>query len=96
MPKAKSNGPSVLTANDLLSGAIVYWTGSAWSRSILNAVRARDEAARADLTDVGAAAEAKNLVVGAYLVALDDAGERPVALRERQRLAGPFATLDAA
>lgn len=93
MPKAK--GPAVLTANDLLSGAIVYWTGESWSRSINAALRAADDADKAALCAVGAQAEASNTVVGAYLIVLDATGE-PVALRERQRLAGPLATLNAA
>ena len=31
---AKSTSPAVMTANDLLSGDTVWWTGTGWSREI--------------------------------------------------------------
>lgn len=95
MAKAKHTGPAVLTANHLLSGAVVFWTGTGWSPRLDEAERAADADARAALDAVGLYEEAANTVVGAYLVVLDEAGT-PVALRERQRLAGPLATLAAA
>lgn len=95
MGKAKAAGPAVLTANDLLTGAIVYWSGAAWTPSADAAQRATGADAREALAAIGHDAEARNEVVGAYLVVLDASGERPVALRERQRLAGPLATLPA-
>lgn len=88
---AKTNGPAVLTANDLLTGAIVYWTGARWSERFAEAARA-DAAERDTLTAVGADEEARNVVVGAYLVTLGADGA-PALLRERQRLAGPSIAL---
>ncbi|XWN33312.1 MAG: DUF2849 domain-containing protein [Devosia sp.] len=86
------DGPSILTANDLLSGAIVFWTGHDWSTDQGNAVRA-NPADRDTLTAVGTREEAENRVVGADLVALDAATGTPVHLRERQRLGGPSIAL---
>ncbi len=40
MAKLKPATVAILTANDLLSGAIVYWTGSAWSQAAAAAQRA--------------------------------------------------------
>ena len=85
----KANGPSVLTANDLLSGAIVYWTDGDWTQAIDQATRAFDAAGREALAAKGASEEAANRVVGAYLMTLDPITETPVLMRERQRLAGP-------
>ncbi|MBJ3775220.1 DUF2849 domain-containing protein [Acuticoccus mangrovi] len=82
-------GPSVLTANDLLTGTIVYWTGDDWSASMHDALRADDEASRAALEAAARTEEDANRVVGAYLFALDPETGAPVALRERQRLGGP-------
>ena len=88
---AKTNGPSVLTANDLLSGAIVYWTRRkpAGREAIDQATPALDAAGREALAAKGASEEAANRVVGAYLMTLDPITETPVLMRERQRLAGP-------
>ena len=87
---AKTNGPSVLTANDLLSGAIVYWRAeTGWTEAIDQATPALDAAGREALAAKGASEEAANRVVGAYLMALDPITETPVLMRERQRLAGP-------
>ncbi|MCF3932918.1 DUF2849 domain-containing protein [Acuticoccus sp. M5D2P5] len=82
-------GPSILTANEILSGEVVYWSGDAWSRSVDDAVRAGDDGARETLTATGKAEEDANRVVGAYLVVLDAVTSVPVELRERRRLAGP-------
>ncbi len=88
-------GPSVLTANEILSGAIVYWTGDTWSTDMAAAERAGPDA-RAPLEEVGRAEEAANRVVGAYLMALDPVTSEPVLLRERHRLAGPSFALPTA
>jgi agmatine/peptidylarginine deiminase len=84
----KLKGPEVLTANELLSGRIVFWTGSGWGGDIHAATRATDDDVRAALAATGKAEEATNHVVAAYLVEIDGSGT-PVELRERRRLAGP-------
>lgn len=89
----KIKGPSILTANDLLTGAIVYWTGSAWSRAVEDAARAGDDEAREALTAAGKAEEGRNAVVGAYLFEVDATTGVPLELRERHRLGGPSIAL---
>jgi hypothetical protein len=82
---SKRGGPQVVTANDLVSGAVVFWTGADWSREPRDArVLAEPEAQKAAL----ARAEADDLrVVGAYLAAVGDDGL--IRLRERIRTTGP-------
>lgn len=88
-------GPSILTANEMLTGAIVYWTGTAWSTEFTAAQRVGPDG-RADLEAVAQAEEGANRVIGAYLMALDPVTGVPVALRERQRMGGPSITLPTA
>lgn len=84
------DGPRILTANALLSGRIVYWTGSAWSRSADEAKRATTPTEIAELEARGAAEELVNMVVGAYLVPVSESGDiEPLELRERRRISGP-------
>ena len=82
---SRRGGPQVVTANDLVSGAVVFWTGAGWSRDPDDARVLREpEAQQAAL----AAAEADGLrAVGAYLAAVGDDGL--VRLRERIRTTGP-------
>lgn len=93
--KKRVGGPAVLTANAILTGAVVFWTGAGWSPDIADATRA-DEHARTGLEDTGRAEEAGNRVVGAYLMTLDAFTGDPVELRERRRLAGPSIALPVA
>ena len=88
-------GPSVLTANEILTGAIVYWTGDDWTTDIAAALRVGPDA-HAPLEEAGRREEAANRVVGAYLMALDAETGEPVLLRERRRLAGPSFALPTA
>lgn len=93
MAKIKTTSTAVLTANDLVTGAIVYWTGVEWTAAIGFAQRATGAEAQARLEAAGKAEEAANTVVGAYLMALDPMTGEPVELRERQRLLGPSIAL---
>ncbi len=81
----------VLTGNDLLSGDVTWWTGSAWSRKL-------DDAAPvgADGEALAKSEEAAQRVVGAYVIdATHDAeGLRPVHIKERIRALGPTVRLD--
>lgn len=90
MPKI--TGPAVLSANDLLTGRVVWWTGDAWSELFERAARAGDDAARTVLAATAVAEEADDVVVGAALVPLDENG-RPSGLREGRRHAGPSIAL---
>ncbi|WMS43997.1 DUF2849 domain-containing protein [Acuticoccus sp. MNP-M23] len=93
MAKLKPNSTAILTANDLLTGTIVYWTGTSWSRALDDAKRATDGDAHGVLEAIGRAEEAVDNVVGAYLVVLDSLTGKPIALRERQRWFGPSVAL---
>lgn len=88
MPKAFA--PSVVTANALLEGDVVYLTeADTWTRSLSQAAVLTDEA-DAQLRLVEASARADE-IVGVYLaeVALSDAGPQPTHFREDFRRTGP-------
>ncbi len=92
----KDTVSAVLTANDLLTGDVVYWAQQGhWSRHAEMAERAIDADQRQVLTETGLAQEAANLVVGAYLVDLsgDGVNARPKLLREARRRSGPSIAL---
>ena len=93
MAKLKPTATAVLTGNDLLTGAIVYWNGSGWTGDIANAERATGDEAHAALEAIGAAQKDANVVVDVYLFALDAQSGAPIELRERQRLLGPSIAL---
>lgn len=81
---AKSFIPVALTANDLLEGDAVWWTGEAWSPSLSAALIARSEAEAALLSARAADPAEGGRVVGPYLVELDESG-RPRLRRESIR-----------
>ncbi len=82
---SRRGGPQVVTANDLVTGAVVFWTGAGWSRDPDDARVLREPEAQQQAL---AAAEADALrVVGAYLAAVGDDGL--IRLRERIRTTGP-------
>ncbi len=81
----------VLTANTLTDGIAVWYSGSNWSLSVLDAEVAPDAAAESRLTTIGAMAYANNEVVDVNLidVVLKDGKPYPTRLRERIRADGP-------
>lgn len=89
-----------LTANDLRTGEIVYWTHKeVWSLDPKQALLAADEAGLSTLTSVLENAQIELEVVGPYLVTAQEGAaislepSVPKKLRERRRLAGPGASL---
>lgn len=84
---AKSFIPSVLSANHLLDGDTVWWTGAEWSRDIADAKVAATPDAATELEVLGASAGFEAEVVGPYLVQVDASGSapRPVVRREAIR-----------
>ena len=86
------NAPLALTANDLLTGGIVWWTGTRWSRHYGEAVQAETDEARAALAGFATMDAAHDNVVGATLVTIGADG-LPTGLREGRRFAGPSIAL---
>ena len=83
---AKAFIPSVLTANHLLEGDAVWWTGKEWSRNIENAeviATAEDATTILEMASTSAVFEAE--VVGPYLVEIDTATIAPIVRREAIR-----------
>ena len=76
----------ILTGNDLKSGAVVWWDGSAWSLNVDDAVDVGDQGPA-----ILAAEEAARRVNASYQVdaVLDANGVRPGHIKERIRALGP-------
>ena len=77
----------ILTANDLRTGRVVYYTSkNDWSTYVTEAQVARDELAAERLVTKGELAEQSQVVVGAYLIELESDYETPVPVRFREKL----------
>ncbi len=81
--------PSVITANALLEGDVVYLGAHDWVRDLADAEILTDEAV-ADIRMIEASAQTGR-VVGVYLAEIDATGSRPapVHFREAFRATGP-------
>jgi len=83
----------ILTANDLLTGDIVYWSsGNDWARHFYEAQVGHEPNSETTLMELGKHEESRNTVVGAYVIGVEKTpsnGFQPLALRERRRLFGP-------
>ncbi|MEL7097897.1 MAG: DUF2849 domain-containing protein [Pseudomonadota bacterium] len=78
--------PSVVTANDLLKGDVIYQTATGWTRKIDEAEILTDEAdAQLRLVE---ASQQTGQIVGAYLAEVTDDGA-PTHFREDFRATGP-------
>ncbi len=91
---AKAFQPQVATANDLLTGDVVYLAADGeWTRELAGALVARTPD---DAQAILAQADQPAKVVGAYLVAVEPGltGPRPSHFRERFRLLGPSVRAD--
>jgi Protein of unknown function (DUF2849) len=87
--------PSILNANDLPSGDVVYWSGHDWVREIATAMIVLD----ADAAEMlGKEAVAARRVIDPYLVevTLDKGFPWPVRPREQIRATGPSVRADLA
>lgn len=87
---AKAFQPAVLTANALLTGEAVWWTGAGWSPRFAEA-RVADTPEQAGwLEALGTSPLFAAVIVGAYLspVRLTEAGPVPANRREAIRTAG--------
>ncbi|RMF41637.1 MAG: DUF2849 domain-containing protein [Alphaproteobacteria bacterium] len=84
---ARAQHPVILTAQDLIEGDAVWWTGTGWSRNLAHALVYNDPAA-ADAAEARLAAE-ESRVVGVYRVEVDPAPvPRPILRREAIRADG--------
>ncbi len=83
--------PRIVTANHLAAGDVVFLAGNGWTPNVDLASVADDEATLAVLEQRAAAAEAMNIVVGAYAVEVRREGSRvmPLHYREVMRTRGP-------
>ena len=89
---SKSAAISVLTANRLSDGAVVFLDfDGVWVESLRGAVVARSPDEARALESRGAFDAARNLVVEPYLVEMNEVAGNlvPVRFRERVRLGGP-------
>ncbi|KEJ90267.1 DUF2849 domain-containing protein [Sulfitobacter donghicola] len=86
---AKAFKPSVITANDLLEGDVVYLSGADWVRALSDAEVIADEAEANDRLTKASARAAE--VVGVYLtpVATEDGTIQTTHFREEFRATGP-------
>ncbi len=82
---ARAFVPVVLTANDLVEGDAIWWTGADWSRALTQARIYTDEATVE--TAEGALSGEALRAVGIYRVEVEPAqtGTRPVLRREQIR-----------
>lgn len=76
----------LLTGNDLASGDVLWWTGSAWSRHVEQAGDVGDQGESIASTEQGA-----RHVVGAYVIDATPTadGPRPAHIKDRIRAIGP-------
>lgn len=82
----------ILTGNDLASGDVIWWAGSAgWSRHVADAVDVGDNG-----DALGQTEEAARRVISAYVIAAEhsDGRIRPAHIKDRIRAVGPTVRLD--
>ena len=87
----------IVTANRLADGLVVFLTANdAWSEALADARIATDGSAAASLMTSAESALNARLVVGPYLIDVQETptGIAPVQLRERIRAAGPTVRSD--
>ena len=94
---ARFSGLQALTANHLLTGAVVYWAGEAgWVEDIEAAELYREQETAETAQADAVSRAAKDNVVDPYLFDLTEDGGtlRPTAQREIIRVSGPTVQVD--
>lgn len=81
----------ILTANDLRTGAVVWWDGSGWSLHVNDAVDVAEHGA-----EIGAKEAAAQRVVDVQVIdgEVTAEGVRPAHIKDRIRALGPTVRLD--
>jgi hypothetical protein len=81
----------ILTGNDLVTGDVVWWTGSDWSRHVEDAVDVGEAGER-----IGREEEATRRVNVPYVIdaTATPAGPRPAHIKDRIRALGPTVRTD--
>ncbi len=76
----------LLTGNDLPSGDVIWWTGSAWSRHVEDAADVGDQG-----ESIARAEEGARRVNGPYVIdaTATPEGPRPAHIKDRVRALGP-------
>ena len=76
----------IVTGNDLVTGDVIWWTGSGWSRFVADAV---DVGARG--AEIAAEEEAYRRVNAPYVIDATEGpnGPRPAHIKDRIRALGP-------
>ena len=85
--------PQVMTAYDVPTGDVVYWTGTGWTRDVREAAVFED-AAEADAAGIRDAAAQKVMDHYPIDVELKDGKPWPTRYREVVRASGPSVRLD--
>ncbi|MSO69035.1 MAG: DUF2849 domain-containing protein [Alphaproteobacteria bacterium] len=94
---ARQDALYILTANDLLEGDVVFWSGAGWARDHRAAQIARNADETTALDAIGAAEKAARRIIDPYRVEVTlgaDGTPVPVRFRERLRTLGPTVRLD--
>ncbi|MBV7257454.1 DUF2849 domain-containing protein [Pacificimonas sp. WHA3] len=81
----------IVTGNDLKTGDVIWWTGSGWSRHLVDAADVGE-----DGEAIIARESAAQKVFDGYVVdgEMTDAGPRPAHIKDRMRALGPSVRLD--
>jgi hypothetical protein len=82
---------NILTANDLATGDVIWWTGNGWSRHVEDAVDVGEKGAEIAQGEVAARRANETYVIEAAIV---DGMLRPAHIKERIRALGPTVRLD--
>lgn len=82
---------NILTANDLATGDVIWWTGAGWSRHVDDAADVADKG-----TEIAQAETAARRANEAYVIEAtkDGDGVRPAHIKDRIRALGPTVRLD--
>ncbi len=82
---------NILTANDLATGDVIWWTGTGWSIHVNDAVDVGDKGAEIAQTETAARRANEAYVIEATT---DANGVRPGHIKDRIRALGPTVRLD--